>query len=181
LKAQLEAWRAAFGAGIGSCPELILDYVTTAVTALNTAAVRVSPRRSRLLARSLLGATIVEGQPSSRLFRLILESSLPYATWGARPSREAVAAAHRAAWDFASGNQERWIHHFMAERDLDRKLDILIRHCGSPDSGTQAVAQLLASEPRERAAAFAFATYPAAASGKLPVGAEGANDLGKVA
>src|SRR5262249_8496053 len=39
LKAQLEAWRAAFGARIGSCPELILDYVTTAVTALNTAAV----------------------------------------------------------------------------------------------------------------------------------------------
>ncbi len=30
----------------------------------------MSPRRSRLLARSLLAATIVGGQPSSRLFRL---------------------------------------------------------------------------------------------------------------
>jgi len=35
--------------------------------------------------------------------------------------------------------------------------------------------------PRERAAAFAFAIYPAAALGRLPVGAEGINDLAKVA
>jgi hypothetical protein len=32
-----------------------------------------------------------------------------------------------------------------------------------------------------RAAAFAFVTYPAAAQGDLPIGAEGVNDLGKVA
>ena len=78
-------------------------------------------------------------------------------------------------------NEERWIHSFMAERDLDRKLGILIKRCRDPDAGSQAVAQLLASEPQERAAAFAFATYPAAACGKLPIGAEGTNDLGKVA
>ena len=155
--------------------------MTTAVTALNTASIRVSPRRSRLLARSLLAATVVAGEPSSRLFRLILESSLPHAAWGVQVRKEAVAAAHRAAWDYAVQNEERWIHSFMAERGLDRKLGILIERCRNPDSGTQAVAQLLASEPRERAAAFAFATYPAAASGKLPIGAEGVNDLGKVA
>jgi len=40
---------------------------------------------------------------------------------------------------------------------------------------------VLASENRERAAAFAFALYPAAAMGKLPIGSEGANDLGRVA
>ena len=39
---------------------------------------------------------------------------------------EAVAAAHRAAWDYAMKNEERWIHSFMAERALDRKLGILI-------------------------------------------------------
>ena len=94
---------------------------------------------------------------------------------------EAVAAAHRAGWDYALRNEGRWIHSFMAEHDLDRKLGILIERCRDPDAGSQAVAQLLASEPRERAAAFAFATYPAAACGKLPIGAEGTNDLGKVA
>ena len=181
LKAQIEAWRSEFGARVGSCPELVLDYVTTAVTALNTAAIRMSPRRSRLLARSLLAATIVDGEPSSRLFRLVLGSSLPHVAWGVQPRTEAVAAAHRAGWDYALRNEERWIHSFMAERDLDRKLGILIERCRDPDAGSQAVAQLLASEPRERAAVFAFATYPAAACGKLPIGAEGTNDLGKVA
>jgi MoxR-like ATPase len=68
-----------------------------------------------------------------------------------------------------------------AEVRLDRKLAVLIQHCKSPDEGTQAVAQVLASESRERAAAFAFALYPAAAMGKLPVGSEGANDLGSFA
>ena len=181
LRTKLAEWRSAFVVGLGACPDLILDYVTTAVTALNTASIRVSPRRSRLLARSLLAATVVAGEPSSRLFRLILESSLPHAAWGVQVRKEAVAAAHRAAWDYAVQNEERWIHSFMAERGLDRKLGILIERCRNYDSGTQAVAQLLASEPRERAAAFAFATYPAAASGKLPIGVEGANDLGKVA
>ena len=181
LKTQIEEWRSEFGARVGSCPELVLDYVTTAVTALNTAAIRMSPRRSRLLARSLLAATIVDGEPSSRLFRLVLGSSLPHVAWGVQPRAEVVAAAHRAGWDYALRNEERWIHSFMAERDLDRKLGILIERCRDPDAGSQAVAQLLASEPRERAAAFAFATYPAAASGKLPIGAEGTNDLGKVA
>ena len=94
---------------------------------------------------------------------------------------EAVAAAHRAGWDYALRNKERWIHSFMAERDLDKKLGILIEHCRDPDAGSQAVAQLLASEPQERAAAFAFATFPATAYGNLPIGAEGTNDLGKVA
>ena len=94
---------------------------------------------------------------------------------------EAVAAAHRAAWDYAAKNEERWIHSFMAECGLDRKLGILIKSCWDFDAGSQAVAQLLASEPQERAAAFAFSIYPAVACGKLPIGAEGTNDLGKVA
>src|SRR6185436_11646097 len=129
LKIKIEEWRSEFGGRLGSCPDLVLDYVTTAVTALNTAAMRISPRRSRLLARSLLAATIVDGEPSSRLFRLVLESSVPHVAWGVQPRMEAVAAAHRAAWDYATRNEERWIHTFMAECDLDKKLGILIERC----------------------------------------------------
>src|SRR6185295_11546944 len=102
----------------------------------------------RLLARSLLAATIVDGEPSSRLFRLVLGSSLPQVAWGVQPRTEAVAAAHRAGWDSALRKKESWIHSFMAERNLDRKLGILIERCRDPDAGSQAVAQLLASEPR---------------------------------
>ena len=82
LRTKLADWRSAFVVALGACPDLILDYVTTAVTALNTASIRVPPRRSRLLARSLLAANVVAGEPSSRLFRLILKSSLECAPVG---------------------------------------------------------------------------------------------------
>ena len=55
------------------------------------------------------------------------------------------------------------------------------RRCPDPDTGTLAVEQLLANEPKERAAAFALAAYPAAVAGQLPIGAEAVNDLGRLA
>jgi MoxR-like ATPase len=85
------------------------------------------------------------------------------------------------AWESASKSEHRWVDLMFAEVRLVRKLEVLIKHCPTPDEGTQAVAQILAAETRERAAAFAFALYPAAAMGKLPVGSEGANDLGRIA
>ena len=78
-------------------------------------------------------------------------------------------------------HENRWIHAFMATTSLPRKLTILLDQCKNADAGSQAIAQLLASEPLERAAAFAFVTYPAAAQEGLPIGAEGINDLAKVA
>ncbi len=181
LRQQISIWRKAFLEQLEYCPPLIIEYVTTAVTALNSAGVRVSPRRSRLIARSLLAATIISGKPADRLFKTILDASLPHITWGMQISKEVVSAAHRAAWDSASDSATRWVHAFMAEKSLARKLSILLGQTSGPDAGSQAVAQLLATESKERAAAFSFVTYPAGALGKLPIGAEGVNDLGKVA
>ncbi|MCX7140928.1 MAG: MoxR family ATPase [Proteobacteria bacterium] len=181
LRAQIEVWRARFLAEVEHCPEQILVYVTTAVTALNGAGIRISPRRSRLMARSLLAASLAAGGPADRLFRRILDASLPQPCWGVTPGAEAVAAAHRAAWDVAGATAHRWLHAFMVEDRLAHKLGILLDECDSPDSGSQAIAQLLATEAPERAAAFAYAVYPAAALGSLPIGAEGVNDLGKLA
>mgnify|MGYP005811063111 CR=1 FL=1 len=181
LRQTVERWRAEFVRRLDACPEVVVAYATTAVTALNGAGVRMSPRRSRLLARSLLAASIVAGKPGADVFRLVLECSLPHVTWGVRPATEAVAAAHCLAWDTATAAEDRWVHAFLAEPSLGRKLAILVDECRSADSGSKAVAQLIAAESRERAAAFAFAVYPAAATGRLPIGAEGVNDLGKLA
>ncbi|MGZ5496425.1 MAG: hypothetical protein ACXWFO_06700, partial [Candidatus Aminicenantales bacterium] len=93
----------------------------------------------------------------------------------------AVAAAHRLGWDTVRDANRSWLPGFLAEKSLAGKLRILIDKCDSPDGGTQAVAEMLASETKERAAAFAFAVYPAAVEGKLPIGAEGINDLGRIA
>jgi MoxR-like ATPase len=181
LRREVAAWRAAFEAQLPRCPALVTSYALAATTALNAAKVRISPRRARLLARSLLAATVVAGSASEKLFRRVLDCSLPHACWGEHPALETVQAAHRAAWDIAKGAAAIWVHSFLTERRLERKLALLLDHAESPDAGSQAIAQCLAGEPKERAAAFAFALYPAAALGRLPIGAEGVNDLAKVA
>ena len=181
LRDRVQECRRLFVEQIESCPTPILHYVTTAVTALNSAKVRISPRRARLMARSLLAATLIKGDFTEKTAKLILECSLPHATWGAEVAKNVLDAVHRLAWEAAVKAGGRWVDLMFAEARLDKKLEVLLRHCPSPDDGTQAVAQILASEPRDRAAAFAFALYPAAAMGKLPVGSEGANDLGRIA
>lgn len=178
---RIEECRRLFIQQVETCPLNILDYVTTAVTALNGAKVRISPRRARLMARSLLAVTLVKGTFQEKIFRLVLECSMPHTTWGAEVSKNILDATHRLSWEAASKSEGRWVDLIFAEAKFERKLDILLKHCPSPDTGTQAITQILASEPRDRAAAFAFAVYPAAAMGKLPIGTEGANDLGKVA
>ncbi|MDO9694372.1 MAG: MoxR family ATPase [Candidatus Latescibacteria bacterium] len=181
LKGLVETWRRTFLERIEGCPPRILTYVTSATTALNSANIRISPRRSRLLARSLLAAAIVVGKETDSLFSDVLRASLPHRTWGVEVNRAALTAAHRLAWESGFATQANWIHQFLAEKTLAKKLGILIDRCTDPDQGTQAVAQFLASETRARAAAFAFATYAAAAGGALAIGAEGVNDLGKLA
>jgi MoxR-like ATPase len=185
LKSELEKWRAEFLRRCEECPAQVLVYASTATTALNGAGVRISPRRARLLARSLLAATIIGGPLSTSLadalYKQVLVCSVPHLAWGVRPQAEVIAAAHRLAWDTATAAAGRWVHAFLAEPKLARKLSILLEECKSRDAGSQAVAQVLACELPARAAAFAFAIYPAAVSGKLPIGAEGINDLAKVA
>ena len=106
---------------------------------------------------------------------------MPHATWGQLVEPAVIAAAHRAAWDAARAIGGAWIHAFLAEPRLDRKLEVLLEQGEKADEGSQAIAQLIASEKPDRAAAFAFAVYPAALAGKLPIGAEGVNDLAKLA
>ena len=133
------------------------------------------------MARSLLAAEIVGGGRASRLFKLILGCSLPHVAWGEEVAGQVVSAAHRAAWDTAHEAAGGWIHAFMAERSLPKKLGILLKQCKDHDEGSQAIAQFIASDPKDRVAAFAFAIYAAAVTGKLPIGTEGINDLGRIA
>ena len=181
LQAALAQWRTKFVALANDGPPRVTRYVTTVVNALNGAGVRISPRRARLLARSLVAASIVAERATSAVFRSVLECSLPHPTWGQALESAVIAAAHRAAWDASREAGGAWIHAFLAEPRLDRKLEVLLGQCEQPDEGSQAVAQLIANEKPDRAAAFAFAVYPAALAGRLPIGAEGVNDLAKLA
>jgi len=182
LARDLAAWRKQFEEEISACPEAIVDYACTVTTLLGQAGIRVSPRRARLLARTLLAARIVEGRTEEKTFRTVLDCSLPQRAWGEVVEKSKIDAAHRAAWDagFLAG-EERWLHEFHLCMSLERKVALLVEHCPDADVGTLAVEQLIANESKERAAAFALATYPAAVAGRLPIGREGVNDLGRIA
>ena len=175
-------WRAEFLEKLPTTPKPVLAYACVATTELGQAAIRVSPRRARLLARTLLAASLVAGEATSALFLKVLRCSLPHVAWGDAPAEVAVEAAHQAAWAVCMAEEdERWVHLFHTERNLAKKLEILIRQCPSRDSGTLAVEQLIANESRARAAAFCLAAYPAALDGKLRVGAEAVADFARIA
>jgi MoxR-like ATPase len=182
LARELAGWRKRFQREIEECPSAIVDYACTVVTLLGNAGIRISPRRARLLARTLLAARIVEGRVDEKSFRTVLGCSLPQRAWGETVAKEKIDAVHRAAWDagFLVGD-EKWLHAFHLCKTLKEKTELLIEYCPSPDAGTLAVEQLIASESKERAAAFALAIYPGAVEGRLPIGREGVNDLGRIA
>ena len=181
LKNKLIQWRAEFTRQLKDCPNFILSYVTMAVDTLNDTGVRISPRRARLISRSLLAASVVDGGMTDKLFKMVLECSLPQVAWGERVKPVTVTAAHRAAWDAASQALSGWIHVFMSKRSIRQKLRIFLDECHDPDQGTQAFAQFIASGSKEKVAALAYALYPSAVLGKLNIGAEGVNDLAKIA
>ena len=181
LKEDLAAWRGEFSRRLGRCPRAIVGYAAMATTFLGGHDCRVSPRRARFISRSLLAASIVSGGETEAVFRDTLSASLPHPTWGATPDPALVEAAHRVAWDvnYLKGDQQ-WVHRFHSEQALARKLKILLR-APDPEAATQAIAEFIGSEAPDRVAAFCFALYPAASGGLAVIGAEGVNDLGKVA
>ena len=180
LRADVACWRAAFLARLDDCPEQIVEYARIVTTELGSAGLRLSPRRARLIARSLLAASVIEDGLHERAFRTVLECSLPQRASGERPPQAKIAAAHRLAWNTAlATGRERWLQDFHLAPRLVAKARLLAESCPDADSATLAVEQLLANEQPVRAAAFALAVYPAALKGALAVGGEGLADLAR--
>jgi MoxR-like ATPase len=183
LAGSLDRWRCEFLEMLRRCPKPIVDYSCAAAASLGTANVRLSPRRVKMLSRSLLAAMVVSGgKLDSSLFRLILECSIPNVASGDELAKSTIAAAHTVAWDMISASKDRkWIHEFLIEPKLSKKAGMLLK-CPNADIGSVAVAQLLESDSPERTAVFSMALYPAAAAGYFPaVKAEAVVDLGKMA
>lgn len=175
--------RARFEALIQSPPAGVVTYAITASTVLTDAGVRISPRRVRQLGRNLLGVLAAGGgEPDSALFELVLRWSVPQRAWGKSPAEEVLHSAHLTAWDqsYLTG-REAWLNSLVLERRISRKLRKILKECPDADTGSIAVARSLAVLPKEDAAAFAFALYPAALEHRLPVGQEGLAQLARLA
>lgn len=183
LKACIEAGQRRFAEQLARGDPLAAGYACHAATALNEAGLRISPRRVRQLARNLMAAGCVSGLPREQLYRLTLSWSLPQRSGLHKPEDVVVQAAHTMAWEsVCSEGEERWLYEFHREPDLTRKIDLLLGGCDCPDTGTIAVSQLIAVEPLERSALFAFAIYPCLLGHpNPPVGVEGIQDIGQIA
>ena len=95
LATQLATWQRQFTEQLDDCPVQIIDYVCTVVTVLGETGIRLSPRRARLMTRSLLAARIISDELSSEAVRTLLFYSLPHQAWGEAPESPRVSAAHR--------------------------------------------------------------------------------------
>ncbi len=182
LARHVEAWRKDFERELPRCPGEIIDYACIAATALVNAGVRVSPRRVRLITRTLLAASLVAGEVNENLFESVLAQSLPHVAWGQAVDVDRVRAAHRIAWVATQADEEeKWLHQFHLELEIDAKARWLVESCPGPDVGSIAVEEFLASPEPARVAAFALAAAPAAVAGALPVGAEAVSDISRAA
>lgn len=182
LRACVEEWRGEFVRLLPMCPPSFLAYSAAATSALNRAGLRISPRRARMLSRSLLASVVVTGKVSQEAFRQVLQCSIPHVAWGENPEAARISAAHRTAWDSAMlSGPEKWIHDFHLEASLPKKVKLLLEKCPDADAGTIALCQCLSTESPERAATLAFVLYPAALAGKLPIGKEAVSDLARFA
>ena len=143
----------------------------------------MSPRRARLLTRSLLAASIIDGgRATEDTFRHVLECSPAPPRLGR--AADAVQAPRRAPAGL--GGQPGRGHGALAARlpapgviagqgpPAGRDLPL----AGHRQPGGGAAAR---PGSRDQAAAFALAVYPAALAGALPIGAEGLADLGRLA
>jgi MoxR-like ATPase len=171
-----------FKNSLQSPPSHLLGYASTVSTTLGQAGLRLSPRRTRQLARNLLAACCVSDLPQERLFRLVLRASVPQIATGEAAPRETIDGAHRVAWEaVALTGREKWLHDFAIEADLAKKAGLLLTRCPDPDTGSVAVSQLIAGESLERVAAFALAVQPHLLESEAPpVGPDGLSDLGRI-
>lgn len=181
LRSELQSWRSVYGSLIATPDERTIEYSRIASNELGKAGIRISPRRVRQLVKNISALLAVRrGRSEEQTFELALKWSLPQRAWGVEPTKLVIRGAHRTAWDSANlGGTQKWLNEFHLKTDLPGKISLLIASCPDPDTGTLAVTQLLANEPPERAALFAYSVYGAALTGKLKIGLEGVTELGK--
>lgn len=183
LAAFLEKARETYQSLLDSAPLAPRQYAVAASTLLGDAHIRISPRRARQLTRNLYAVMALRnGHIDESDFQQVLTWSIPHRAWGANLSSEHILAAHRVAWDstFLSGKAA-WLNQLLTEQSLPKLVRRLLREVPDADTGSIAVSQCLSQSGADRKAAFAFALYPAALEGRLPIGREGINELARTA
>ena len=175
LARAVEEGRRRFADAADALHETALTYASVVATRLLQPAVRLSPRRVRMLSRNLVALTLVSGgQPGREVFRTGLTASLPQLAWGVRVADTVIRGVHAAAWDLLTqGADVRWLSQVLAEADLAKRCKLLLGGAPSPDTLTLAIRQSLVQLPKAHAAALAVALLPAVRDQPSEFGEEG--------
>lgn len=183
LARAVEEGRRRFADASDDLHETALTYTTAVANQLLLPAVRLSPRRVRMLSRNIVALTLVSGgQPEREVFRNGLASSLPQLAWGVRVADPVVRAAHAVAWDLLTqGPQVRWLSQVLQETDIAKRCKLLLGDAPSRDTTTLAIRQSLVQLPKTHAAVLALALLPAVQSQLDLFGEEGLAAIMEVA
>jgi hypothetical protein len=163
LARAVEEGRRRFANASDDLHETVLTYTSVVATQLLQPAIRLSPRRVRMLSRNLVALTLISGdQPEREVFRTGLTASLPQLAWGVRVADPVIRGAHAAAWDLLTqGPNVRWLSQVLTESDLAKRCKLLLGEAPSRDTLTLAIRQSLVQLPKAHAAALAIALLPA--------------------
>jgi MoxR-like ATPase len=159
-----------------------VGYARRVTTLLGQSGLRLSPRRARQISRGLLGIMALrDGSALEEDFLLVLTWSIPQRAVGQAVLAETIQAAHRIAWEASgAGAAGEWLSDFLSEPTLAGRVARVLS-APDPDTASVGIARYLSSARKEDRAALAFALFPATIDGKIPVGSEGAADLGRLA
>jgi len=180
LAQTLTTWQTEFQQALTDVPQELIVYAQAATDALLEGGIRLSPRRVRLLVRSLLAATIVSGEWSASLAHRVLAASIPQIAWGVKVEATPIKAAADIAWAEAMVLPERWVFRFLNEKDLCKQLDWLVDDQHSQAFKSQALIQLMTRREQLSVNALAFVLAPKAIAGAFDLDAEAVQAISKV-
>ena len=180
LTGALTAWQTDFQQALTDVPQELLVYAKAATDALLEGGIRLSPRRVRLLVRSLLAATIVSGEWSATLAHQVLAASIPQVAWGVQIETTPIQAAHEVAWAEAMELPERWVFRFLHEKDLCKQLSWLDEAEHNQAFKSQAMIQLMSQVDRLSVQALAYVLTPTVMAGAFDLDAEAREAIAKI-
>ena len=170
LELTIAAIREAYRKALVKPSENFIEYIRIATLSLNKAGMRLSPRRTRMLAKNIMATVCVaeamgighEKFESTGMLLDTLRWSMPQRAYDDGFSETAVMAAHTEARRSYLHTDARhaWVSEFLIDESMESKVVRVFDEKVDRDTRSLAVIRLLKEEPIERKAIFGMAVYP---------------------
>ncbi|MGI9190480.1 MAG: AAA family ATPase [Chitinophagaceae bacterium] len=170
LKSFIAKGRELFLRYIHQPDETVIVYSRLVTSFLHQAGIRISPRRARLLARSLVAIQIVydlleieiTDKIRNELYKLVLFRSIPQRAYSETLSEHHIEAAHAEAIRIVNKKNpnDAWLSSFLLDHSLVSKARKFLLGKASRDVKSLALIQFFQKETAERKIIFAFVLFP---------------------